>query len=354
MEEMVAAPMNGGSGLYSYTRNSALQRKAIEAAEELINKAIAEKLEINNFLSLKTFQLADLGCSVGPNTFLTVQNIVDAVELKYQSQGRLHSQQFLEFQVFFNDHMSNDFNQLFTSLPPERRYFAMGVPGSFHGRLFPKASLHFFHSSYAVQWLSRVPKEVVDKTSPAWNKGSIHYSKASDEVFRAYEAQYVKDMERFLIARAEEIVCGGLLALIFPGFPNEKHYSEAFMNRAVHLLGSCLVEMAKKGMISEEKVDSFNIPTFHASLQLVEAIVKRNGCFSIEMMKSLPQEKPNPKILSSTMRASSEGMIMQHFGYEILEELFDLFCKKCEELLSNFEPEIESSLFVLLKRKYDN
>nr|XP_048329825.1 loganic acid O-methyltransferase-like isoform X2 [Ziziphus jujuba var. spinosa] len=354
MDEMAANPMNGGSGLYSYTRNSTLQRKAIEAAEELINKAILEKLEINNFSSLKTFQLADLGCSVGPNTFLAVQNIVDAVKLKYQSQRRLDSQQLLEFQVFFNDHMSNDFNQLFTALPPERRYFAMGVPGSFHGRLFPKASLHFFHSSYAVHWLSRVPKEMGDKTSPAWNKGSIHYSKASDDVFRAYEAHYVKDMERFLIARAEEIVCGGLLALILPGFPNEKHYSEAFLSRIVHLLGSCLLEIAKKGMISEEKVDSFNIPTFHASLQLVEAIVKRNGCFSIEMMKSLPQEKPNPKILSSTIRASSEGMIMQHFGDEILEELFDLFCQKCEELLSNFEPEIESSLFVLLKRKYDN
>ncbi|XP_060671009.1 loganic acid O-methyltransferase-like [Ziziphus jujuba] len=162
MDEMVAAPMNEGSGLYSYTRNSAIQRKAIEAAEELINKAIAEKLEINNFSSLKTFQLADLGCSVGPNTFLAVQNVIDAVELKYQSQRRLDSQQFLEFQVFLNDHISNDFNQLFTSLPPERRYFAMGVPGSFHGRLFPKASIHFFHSSYAVHWLSRVPKDVED------------------------------------------------------------------------------------------------------------------------------------------------------------------------------------------------
>nr|XP_048330666.1 loganic acid O-methyltransferase-like [Ziziphus jujuba var. spinosa] len=354
MDEMVAAPMNGGSGLYSYTRNSAIQRKAIEAAEELINKAIAEKLEINNFSSLKTFQLADLGCSVGPNTFLAVQNVIDAVELKCQRQRRLDSQQFLEFQVFFNDHLSNDFNQLFTSLPPERRYFAMGVPGSFHGRLFPKASIHFFHSSYAVHWLSRVPKEVEDKTSPAWNRGSIHYSKASDEVFRAYEAQYVKDMERFLIARAEEIVYGGLLALILPGFPNETHYSEALMNRKVHLLGSCLVEMAKKGMISEETVDSFNVPTFYASLQQVEAIVKRNGCFSIEIMKSLPQEKANPKMISSTLRASLEGMIMHHFGSEILEELFDLFCKKCEELLSSFEREVESYLLVLLKRKYNN
>ncbi|KAK7849230.1 putative s-adenosylmethionine-dependent methyltransferase [Quercus suber] len=56
--------------------------------------------------------------------------------------------------VFFNDQFSNDFNTLFISLPPNRQYFAAGVPGSFYGRLFPKASLHFIHSSYALQWLS--------------------------------------------------------------------------------------------------------------------------------------------------------------------------------------------------------
>nr|XP_048330665.1 loganic acid O-methyltransferase-like [Ziziphus jujuba var. spinosa] len=186
---MVSAPMNGGSGLYSYTRNSAFQNNAMEAAKELTNQAIAEELEINDLASLKTFRVADLGCSVRPNTFLTVQNIIDAVELKYQTQGHCGSQ-LLEFQVLFNDHTSNDFNQLFMSLPPERRYFVMGIPGSFHGRLFPRSSLHFVNSSYAGQWLSRVPKEVMDKISPAWNKGRIHYSNSANEVVKSYEIVY--------------------------------------------------------------------------------------------------------------------------------------------------------------------
>ena len=87
-----------------------------------------------------------------------------------------------EFQVFFNDHTSNDFNTLFTSLPPERPYFATGVPGSFHGRLFPNSSLDFVHSSYALQILSKVPKELLNKNSAAWNKGRVHYASAPDEV----------------------------------------------------------------------------------------------------------------------------------------------------------------------------
>nr|XP_048330663.1 loganic acid O-methyltransferase-like [Ziziphus jujuba var. spinosa] len=207
-------------------------------AKELIDKAIAEKLEINNHSYTKTFQVADLGCSIGPNTFLGVQNIIDAVELKYQKTQGQSSFQLPEFQVFFNDQISNDFNQLFTSLPPERRYYAMGVPDSFHDRLFSDGSLHFVHSSYSFQMLSEVPKVVVDKSSPAWNKGRIHYSNASDEVIRAYEAQYVNDMERFLNARAQEIMNGGLMALIIPGCPNGKSHSEAFVNIKIELLGS--------------------------------------------------------------------------------------------------------------------
>ncbi|KAK7844520.1 farnesoic acid carboxyl-o-methyltransferase [Quercus suber] len=134
----MAYTTNGGNGEYSYSNNSSFQRGAADAAKELINEAIAEKLDIQNFPSSNTFRVTDLGCSVGPNTILAMQNIVDAVELKYQYQG--HNTP--EFQVFFNDNASTDFNTLFTSLPPDRKYYAAAVPGSFYSRLFPNASLH--------------------------------------------------------------------------------------------------------------------------------------------------------------------------------------------------------------------
>ena len=197
---------------------------------EIISKGIAEKLELSNFPGSKAFRVADLGCSVGPNTFLAVQNIVDSVEHKYKRQGLGHL--LPEFQVFFNDHVSNDFNQLFTSLPPKRRYYSTGVPGSFHDRLFPNSSMHFVHSSYTVQWLSKVPKELVDKTSPAWNKGRIHYSNSAKEVRKCYEAQFFKDMHRFLNARAQEILLGGLMALVLPACPNGTPHNQVFFNKA--------------------------------------------------------------------------------------------------------------------------
>ncbi|PRQ37296.1 putative loganate O-methyltransferase [Rosa chinensis] len=159
-------PMKGGDGPDSYAKNSTYQRKAMESVKELVTKGIAEQLDIDLLLPSNSFHIADLGCSVGPNTFSSVENILEAVQLKFQSQG-LMNHQIPEFQVFFNDHTPNDFNLLFKSLPSNRQYYAAGVPGSFYGRLFPSASIHLFHSSFALQWLSKVPKDVEDKNSPA-------------------------------------------------------------------------------------------------------------------------------------------------------------------------------------------
>ncbi|KAJ1382870.1 SAM dependent carboxyl methyltransferase [Sesbania bispinosa] len=64
--------------------------------------------------------------------------------------------------VFFNDLPSNDFNTLFSNLPPQqdREYFAAGVLGSFYDRLFPECSIHFACTSYALHLLSKSPEEV--------------------------------------------------------------------------------------------------------------------------------------------------------------------------------------------------
>ncbi|KAJ4823834.1 hypothetical protein Tsubulata_035123 [Turnera subulata] len=124
----------------------------------------------------------------------------------------------LEYQVFFNDQVSNDFNTLFKSLPLERTYFAAGVLGDFRGLLFPKGGLHFVHSSYGVLWLSKIPQEVQDKDSPAWNKGKIFFYHRKD-VQEVYAAEFAGKMESFLKARAEELKCGGFTALLLVSVP---------------------------------------------------------------------------------------------------------------------------------------
>ena len=111
-------------------------------------------------------KVADLGCASGPNTFLTITEVIESISWICQQAHRKSKSP--EVQVFLNDLPDNDFNNVFRSVPTfcERlkeekgnilgSCFITGVPGSFYGRLFPSKSMHFIHSSYSVHWLSKV------------------------------------------------------------------------------------------------------------------------------------------------------------------------------------------------------
>ncbi|KAK9091369.1 hypothetical protein Sjap_024546 [Stephania japonica] len=349
--------MNGGVGDNSYANNSSLQRSGFEATRSLIHEAIMEKLDIKHLTSGNSFRITDLGCSAGPNTFAAVQDIVEAIEQKHQSEGT--QLPLPEFHVYFNDQVSNDFNTLFASLPLERRYFATGVPGSFHTRLFPEKSINLVHSFAALPWLSKVPEEVVNIHSLCWNKGRIHYTNAPVEVKEAYKGQFAKDMMRFFNARAKEVVHGGLMALCFPCLPDGQPNSHFLINVLFDLLGSALMDMVQMGRVDEAKVASFNIPFYASSTKEVVTLVETNGRFTIERMETLGspilQAREGSECYSKTTRACTEGLIREHFGHddEIINELFDRLTKKISDSDSILEESYMTYVFVLLKRKED-
>lgn len=214
-----------------------------------MRNSIREKLTIHKNSNATTitpvFKIADLGCSVGPNTFACVRTLIEAVKLEFKAQGL--ETQLPEFQVFFNDHVANDFNTLFKAFPNDRTYMAAGVPGSFHGRLFPKASMNLMHSSFAVQWLTRVPQEVTKEVSPAWNKGRITYARSeSSKVEEAYAAQFARDMKAFFTARSAELADDGLLAILMPCRPEPSLPSESTLMNILECLGDALADMVKE------------------------------------------------------------------------------------------------------------
>ncbi|XP_061365010.1 loganic acid O-methyltransferase-like [Gastrolobium bilobum] len=348
--------MKGGEGPHSYAQNSNFQKDMIEVRKKLIQEAIAKCFDPRAYAEhTSSICIADMGCSTGPNTFLAMQIIIDAIEHQFQSHGL--AAQSSELQVFFNDQITNDFNTLFKNLPPNRKYFAAGVPGSFRGRLFPKETLHLVHSSSSLNWLSTVPKEITDRTSNAWNKGRIHCTNAPKEVADAYATQYKMDLENFLHAREQELVENGLMILQIPVASDVILDSEVDPNRVFELLGSCLVDMTKGGLISEEKVDSFNVPFFYSPVKNVKAILETNGSFSMEWMETLDIKDifaiPSAQVFVSTYRAVLEELIEKHFGGGNMDELFDRYTEKVKEF-----PDIMNSkklkivmLYALLKRK---
>ncbi|XP_058208741.1 loganic acid O-methyltransferase-like [Rhododendron vialii] len=263
-----------------------MQRGVVEGSKGVIFETIPEKLDMN---LPKTFRIADFGCSTGPNTFFAMKNIIEAVMLKHQSTLETNLQKNTpEFHVSFNDQVDNDFNTLFKTLPLNRPYFAVGVPGSFHCQFLPEASLHIAHSSYALHWLSKVPPQVMDKGSPAWNKGKIYYAGNEKEVTKAYFAQFKADMDAFLKARAQELVEGGLVVVQIPGVPNSKVLpSQIGGGLNCEFLGDSLADKVKMGVITEEKLDSFNLALYLPSIEEVKMVVEMNKCFTIEKICAL-------------------------------------------------------------------
>ena len=75
-----------------------------------------------------------------------------------------------------------------------------------------------------------MPESVLDKSSPAYNKGRICAHGASPAVVEAFAAASRRGLRRFFECRAEEIAPGGVLAFYVPGRDDHAHpeiqYSE--------------------------------------------------------------------------------------------------------------------------------
>ncbi|XP_051150185.1 loganic acid O-methyltransferase-like [Andrographis paniculata] len=352
-----SSAMVGGAGANSYANNSTIQRDAVTAAKQAMSEALIEFLDMPTLLSNGSTNLvtiADLGCSVGPNTHIAMQAIIDIVTTKCHLQGV--DPKNIEFQVFYNDQTTNDFNTLFASMPGDKNYFAAGFPGSFYDRLFPSSSVHIAYSASSLHWLSRVPEELEDENSPAWNKGRIHYTNAPEPVVKAYAKQYEKDMDAFLRARAKEMVPGGVIVVVMPGVRDGvlKHD----VGIAIDFLGSILMDMVREGMLKQYQVDSFNIPHVYPSMTQMRRFVEDNGSFRIvkmELRNARPNKEAPVDIGSAIMhlRAFTEATVASHMGREIVEPLFAKALQhkqRFSDMLYDVGHEIGVQLFAVLQR----
>lgn len=111
-----------------------------------------------------------------------------------------------------------------------------------------------------------------------------------------------------------------------------------------------------QGIISEEKVSSFNVPMHNLTPKQLEALIQTNGNFIIERMEKLGNPKKHvllsSKGFASMMRAILGGFIREHFGNEFVDQIFDHFTTKIEENYSIFREKGLNmvDLFILLKR----
>ncbi|KAG2281001.1 hypothetical protein Bca52824_052221 [Brassica carinata] len=329
--------MVGGEGPESYNQNSSYQRALLEEAKENMSEAIKAKLSLD--LISDRFSVADFGCASGPNTFVAVQNIIDAVEDKYRKETGQNPAENIEFQVLFNDFTTNDFNTLFQSLSAGRRYYSAGVPGSFFERVLPKESFHIGVINYAFHFTSKIPKGITDRDSPSWNR-DMHCTGFNKAVKKAYLDQYSADTKILLDARADELVPGGLMLLFGSCLRDGVKMSETSKGIVLDAVGASLDDLAQQGVIEQDKVDSFSTPLYFAE----ESELKyhsRKGEFTLD-----------PKVLAVSCRASFGTFLSQHFGEQVFTKVFDLIEAKLRQeipRLLNAKPGMQ--YLIVLRKK---
>ncbi|KAI3466460.1 hypothetical protein Pfo_023123 [Paulownia fortunei] len=339
LERMLS--MKGGKGEASYLNNSQAQGQHARSTLHLLRETLdGVRLSSPDF----PFVVADLGCSCGRNTISMVEVIIKHMTKRYEAAGCEPP----EFSVFFSDLLSNDFNTLFQLLPPygggsmdeclasdsHRSYFAAGVPGSFHRRLFPAKSVDVFYSAFSLHWLSQVPDVVLDKRSTAYNKGRIFIHGANESTANAYKKQFQSDLGGFLRSRSKELKSGGSMFLVCLGRtcldPTDQggagllfgtHFQDAWE------------DLVHEGLITSEKRDDFNIPVYAPSLEDFKEVVEADGSFIINKLQVFRGGSPlvvnHPddaaeigRALANSCRSVSGVLVDAHIGDQLSDELF--------------------------------
>ncbi|GLJ28206.1 hypothetical protein SUGI_0554030 [Cryptomeria japonica] len=351
--------MKGGDGESSYAKSSSAQLNMLQAVKPILERAIYENMILMSDVG-GIFRIADFGCGTGKNTLVVANTIANAVKRSFEEH------EMPEFEVYFIDLPSNDFNSLFRMLPPHRpdyadvdndgdnnplagrSYIAAGVCGSHFRRLLPRKSLHFCHSSTSLHWLSQVPESVQQRSSPrVYVSGDCEAS-----VGAAYLQQFDKDFTAFLKARAEEIVDGGYMFVSLPGRNEGTHIMEeqgpcGFVARQIEC---AFEELVNEGIVEKEKWETFKIPFFGPNSDEVERIVKKEGSFVVKLVKTLEgihaycmtdfergEANIFGRLIANNYRAALENIVEAHLGCKrSTEELFLRIGKRASILVDEY------------------
>uniref|UniRef100_A0A0E0PVP1 Benzothiadiazole-induced S-adenosyl-L-methionine:salicylic acid carboxyl methyltransferase 1 n=1 Tax=Oryza rufipogon TaxID=4529 RepID=A0A0E0PVP1_ORYRU len=245
--------------------------KALLQTKPMIEKAIKK---VHTALQPMMILVADLGCSSGPNTLIEIAEYYNRI-----------GQCPVDVQFFLNDLPSNDFNHLFKSLEQidnfvakdQNRqattlpqYYVAGLASSYYRRLFPKNSVHLFHSSYALHWRSKM-FEMKNIKEPL-NEGNIYISKTTPiSTVKLYQELFEKDFSNFLELRSNELISSGQMLLTFLGRKNED----------VSDGDQCTLH----GLMEKKKLNNFNMPVYMPSTHEVKTIIMRSKLFIINQIQ---------------------------------------------------------------------
>jgi hypothetical protein len=238
------APMEGHG---AYNRSSRVQAAGLAPAVALFERA-AKAVALTP--PPQPVVVADYGSSGGRNSLTPMAVAVDALKERIGSEQAIC--------VVHTDLPDNDFTALFQILTTDPdsylhdnpQVFASAVGRSFYGQILPSNSVTLGWSSWAVQWLSRVPAIIPDQVQVAFSRDP-----AARE---AFARQAAEDWRTFLEARSRELCPGGRLVVLTMATDDAGDFGYRPLLDAVF---ATLTDMVREDFISGEEVRRMAIPT---------------------------------------------------------------------------------------------
>jgi hypothetical protein len=235
-------PMEGDG---TYNRDSRVQAAGLSPALPLFERA-ARLVPVSD--GDEPIVIADYGASEGKNSLGPIAAAIDVLRSR-SKPGRAIS-------VVHTDLPGNDFTALFKALMGPQTYvrdaavFSFAVGRSFYQQILPTASVTLGWSSWAVQWLSRIPGAIPDHIQIAYS---------NDAAARArYARQAAEDWRAFLTARGRELRTGARLVVVTMALDEEGRFGYApLLDASVEALAT----MVTDGFLRADEVRAMAIPT---------------------------------------------------------------------------------------------
>jgi hypothetical protein len=193
--------------------------------------------------------VADYGASTGHNSLLPICAAIAVLRKRTR-----HDHSTL---VVHTDIPENDFTALFRTLAEDPDSylakdsvtFASAIGRSFYEQILPSSSVNLGWSSWAIQWLSRVPSPIPDHIQVAYS---------GDDVVRdRFVRQAAHDWHEFIAFRGRELCPGGRLVVMTMAVDDDGEFGYRPMFTAVL---DTLDELRGAGLVTAEEIQRMCVP----------------------------------------------------------------------------------------------
>ena len=252
----------------TYTASSRLQAAGLAPAIALLERA-AHRVPLPQ--QPQPIVIADYGTANGHNSLKPMSAAIDVLRRRTRRDHAIL--------LAHTDVPQNDFTALFKTLADDPdsylhhdpACFPAAVGRSFYHQILPSNTVHLGWTSWAVQWLSRIPAgapEFADHVQIAYSTNA--------EARAAYARQGATDWHDFVAFRGRELCPQGRLVVLTMAIDADGEFGYRAMNDALY---AGLNDQVAKGLLHRDELRRMAIPLVARSEKDFRAPFSPSGWF---------------------------------------------------------------------------